>query len=411
MCGYDLVHQASLLNNPNFDADRNAYLQSAYKRTAGAKKTASSPLYVPVVFHIILDDASISQMDMSTLLGRINTQMDVLNQDYNRGNIDSSGIPAAFKPLYASANIKFALTGIDPSGNPTPGYEFIHTTKTGFDVLGSGAGSDAKHASTGGANAWDVTKYVNIWVVNTIPSSYLGLTVNKSNTVTGGYPANEMGIVLSYQAFGKRTFSTEYFLSPFDQGRTLTHEMGHYFELLHIWGDDGGACTGDDGLTDTPPQGNNSSGCPTFPKLDACSGTPPGVMFMNYMDYTDDICMHMFTQQQADRMYSMIDVGGENHELTTHHELLSVPEVSNIAQSISISPNPTSGNITITFEDINSDLHSIIIMNAIGQKIKDINITNHNISYSTSLSGFPAGMYFVECNFKDGKEIRKIILQ
>lgn len=108
MCGYDLVHQASLLNNPNFDADRNAYLQSAYKRTAGAKKTASSPLYVPVVFHIILDDASISQMDMSTLLGRINTQMDVLNQDYNRGNIDSSGIPAAFKPLYASANIKFA---------------------------------------------------------------------------------------------------------------------------------------------------------------------------------------------------------------------------------------------------------------------------------------------------------------
>jgi len=346
--------------------------------------------------------------------------MAVLNQDYNRGNPDSVNIPAAFKPLYTSVNIKFALTGQDPNGNPTPGYELINTTSTSFDIY-TGAGSAAKHASTGGADAWDVTKYINVWVVN-ISSGVIGLTVPPSYTAAGTYPTNEMGVLLSYSVFGRRSSSGEYFLpsgtgTPFDLGRTLTHEMGHYFELLHTWGDDGGLCPTDphgmdDGIADTPPQGTNTSGCPSGVVTDACSSTSPGIMYQNYLDYTDDACMHMFTVLQAAKMHANLEgPTGETYSLTTHHELLSVPGLNTATHNLLVAPNPTTGKITISFPQAENNLQSISIINTLGQKIKTI-VTNQTSNYyTTDISGMPAGVYFVVCDYTDGEEIRKILLQ
>jgi hypothetical protein len=416
-CGYEYVHKKALEYNPDFDKDRQQIISGLSKFSA-ARKTAGTPttLYVPIVFHIVLNSSQLTQLDPATITDRINTQIQVLNEDYDRGNADSVDIPTAFKQLYQSTNIKFALTHKDPSGNYTPGYEIVNTTSSGFDYTTQ----DAKHSSKGGADAWDVTKYINVWVINFSPATVIGLTVAPSYTISGGYATDEMGIQICYGTFGRRTSPGEYFLpygsgTPFDKGRTLSHEMGHFFEMIHVWGDDGGLCPGsggsDDGIPDTPPQADHTYGCPTYPLVDACSGAPNGIMFMNFMDYTDDACMHMFTRDQDSVMYSQLLPGGESYSLTTHHDLLEVPEnFSPTEIDFIVSPNPTSGNITVTFINKPYALQSIKVLNTLGQQVKYISATQSSV-YAIDLTSMAKGMYFVECNYATGKEVRKILLQ
>jgi len=132
--------------------------------------------------------------------------------------------------------------------------------------------------------------------------------------------------------------------------------------MIHIWGDDFGSCPNsggtDDGMADTPPQANYTYGCPTFPVTDGCSkSADTGIMFMNYMDYTNDACMYMFTNDQAKAMYAEVSPGGESYSLTQHPELLAVPDVPAISTSnLSIYPNPTTGKINLTFAPAPKDL-------------------------------------------------------
>ena len=105
-------------------------------------------------------------------------------------------------------------------------------------------------------------------------------------------------------------------LSPYNLGRTATHEIGHWLNLFHIWGDDGTACTGRDLVADTPNQGSENFGCPAFPHTDNCT-SGNGVMFMNYMDYTDDGCMNMFTAGQKTRMQALFVSGGSRFSIVS----------------------------------------------------------------------------------------------
>src|SRR5207253_634101 len=114
-----------------------------------------------------------------------------------------------------------------------------------------------------------------------------------------GGPASTDGVVVLYSSVGSiASPGTEL---HYNLGRSATHEIGHWLNLFHIWGDDNGSCNGSDQVSDTPNQGNNNFGCPSFPHTDNCA-SGNGVMFMNYMDYTDDDCMNMFTAGQKDRM-------------------------------------------------------------------------------------------------------------
>jgi hypothetical protein len=116
-------------------------------------------------------------------------------------------------------------------------------------------------------------------------------------------PAEGDGVVITTTAFG----TTGTAASPFHLGRTLTHEIGHWLNLFHIWGDDDGECTGSDQVDDTPNQGDANVQCPAFPQL-SCKNGPNGSMFMNYMDYSDDACMFMFTAGQVTRMEATLAV-------------------------------------------------------------------------------------------------------
>ena len=117
-----------------------------------------------------------------------------------------------------------------------------------------------------------------------------------------GGPAETDGVVILYTGFG----TTGTAAPPFDRGRTATHEIGHWLNLFHIWGDDGTGCNGTDEVGDTPNAAGPNFGCPAFPHV-TCSNGPDGDMFMNYMDYTDDTCMFMFTAGQVTRMQAALD--------------------------------------------------------------------------------------------------------
>lgn len=245
---------------------------------------------IPVVVHIVLPNPG-EITDEQVL-----NQLQSLNLDYISQNTDINSVPAAWQSLIGNAEIQFCLAMRTPDGDPTSGILRTATTRSSFSI--DGGGREVKHVATGGADAWDGSRYLNIWVCS-LTDNYLGVATPPGNI----FPADEDGVVVHYRAFG----NTGTAQPPFNLGRTLTHEIGHFFGLKHIWGDDGGTCNQDDGVEDTPLQGNQNYGCPTFPFTDACSNTAPGVMFMNYMDYVNDACMFLFTTGQTDRMRNALD--------------------------------------------------------------------------------------------------------
>jgi hypothetical protein len=251
-------------------------------------RISGAPVTIPVVVHIVLQNPT-SVSDSAVL-----SQIAVLDRDYGAANPDTAEIPPPFKPRLGDMQMSFCLARRDPSGNPSTGIVRVTTRQSQFSV--NNAASAVKYDSTGGSNAWNDSSYLNIWVCN-LESGYLGVT-----TPPGLYPDQEQGVVIQYTAFG-----TVGQLDPqYNLGRTTTHEIGHYFNLLHPWGAGDGSCSPGDYVDDTPPQYGPVYGCPAFPNLDQCSPDSPGVIFNDFMEYTDDDCMHLFTNGQVQRMQASL---------------------------------------------------------------------------------------------------------
>ncbi|WP_142686666.1 M43 family zinc metalloprotease [Chitinophaga polysaccharea] len=244
---------------------------------------------IPVVVHVVLDSPNIVTDE------QIISQLEVLNRDFCATNTDTTQVPNVWKSIIGNAQIKFCLAQRTPDNKATNGILRIKTEAgKRFDIYGN----DLKDDDKGGSTAWDSKSYLNIWVTS-MSNNVIGLATPPGN----GYPTEEEGVVIQYTAFG----TTGSVKGPYNLGRTTTHEIGHYFGLRHTWADDDGGCIEDDGIDDTPLESNYTFGCPDFPKLDSCSPNPPGIMFMNYMDYTDDACMCLFTTLQVDRMRFVLE--------------------------------------------------------------------------------------------------------
>jgi hypothetical protein len=448
-CGSDLVKASLIARDPSWEQRlqaQKASLQAIadnYKqrqKQAGARKTTSASA-VPVIFHYMVTAAQYAQIGGAAgIQQRIDSQVAVLNRDYNRENPDSVLIPSGWKPLYASVGIHFALAHTAPSGYGSTGYELLIIPDLPGGFFGASANySDAKHASTGGLDAWDVTKYLNIWVTNFADyPGLLGLTLSKSKTgPPPAFPVNEEGIVANYLTVGKRASPADIYYADhgdhFDLGRTLTHETGHFFEIWHTWGDDGGLCpwdtTGgsDDGLADTPPEGGPkyhayAYDVPGGTYRDSChfhtvEVQPYGCATLDFMNYTNDTAMQLFTPDQAAVMAAMVSDTGENYTLTQHSELLNWSPLTGIAQmpvdnSLTISPNPSAGLVYIIFDETKDELKQISVISILGRQMITVEPDGHNKNYySIDLSGLNKGIYFVRCNFASGSITRKILLQ
>lgn len=283
---------------------------------------------IPVVVHVVWNTAAENISD-----AQIQSQIAVLNADFRKLNADAANTPSAFAGLAADANIEFCLATVSPTGAATTGINRVQTTATSF-----GTNNTVKSSTSGGTNAWDRNKYLNIWVCD-ISGGILGYAQFPGGT------ASTDGVVIDYQYFGTIGTAT----APFNKGRTATHEVGHWLNLYHIWGDDGTGCTGSDLVSDTPNQADENYGCPTFPSV-SCSNGPNGDMFMNYMDYSDDACMFMFSTGQATRMQALFATGGTRASLLTSNGCGTVvaPNCGNVAGLTVSGISQTSANISWT---------------------------------------------------------------
>ncbi len=235
---------------------------------------------IPVVVHVLYNTPEQNISDQ-----QINSQIAVLNKDFSATNNDLNNVPGEFAGVVADIDIQFVLDRVIRK----------QTSRSSF-----GTNDAIKYDSQGGSNAVDTSKYLNIWVGN-IGGGVLGYA-----QFPGGNSATD-GVVISPQYFG----TTGYVAAPFDKGRTTTHEIGHWLNLRHIWGD--GRCNRDDFVADTPRSDRPNYGCPTYPTVH-CRSTD---MTMNYMDYSDDACMYMFTQGQKERMRALFTAGGVRESFVT----------------------------------------------------------------------------------------------
>ncbi|MBS1743161.1 MAG: zinc metalloprotease [Bacteroidetes bacterium] len=278
ICGTPEVLQRQLQEDPTL-ADRMAAIENFTSRfeqmaqNPSANRLVNGVIEIPVVVNVLYKTAAQNISD-----AQINSQITVLNNDYQALNADYSQTPSLFQSLRSgNTNIRFVLDKINRKS----------TTKSSWGT------NDAMKKAANGITPTSPTTKLNIWVCN-LSGGILGYA-----QFPGGSSATD-GVVIDDNAFG----TTGTVSSPYNKGRTATHEIGHWLNLRHIWGD---ASCGNDLVNDTPTQQTSNFGCPSFPHK-TCSNN--GDMSMNYMDYTDDACMYMFTLGQKTRMQAVFASGG-----------------------------------------------------------------------------------------------------
>lgn len=330
---------------------------------------------IPLVIHVIYANAAQNISD-----AQIKSQVDALNEDYRRQNADTVNTPSRFKPFAADIKIEFALATADPNGRPTTGIIRKQT------AVSSWANDDRiKYSSQGGDDAWNSQSYLNIWVGNLYPA--LGYS-----SIPGSSPDKD-GVVINYTVFGTINVA-----APYNLGRTTTHEIGHWLGLKHIWGD---TYCGDDLVDDTPKQGNFTPGCPnTF--RSSCDNGATGDMYMNYMDYTNDACMNLFTTGQKQRMWALFNDGGARNSILSSKGLntpwmaeLPVTQPIIVNTRFKFYPNPTNGDIVLNF-NYNTDWigKTISIVNVNGIVVSRIPINSKD--QKINIAWLNAGMYFIQ---------------
>lgn len=337
-----------------------------------------SLIRIPTVVHIIYRDSGTMLTDEDVFV-----QLDQINKDYRRLNEDRDSTPVVFKDLGADCRIEFCFASKDPDGNPTTGITRINT---GIEEIGL---SDRYYQSAfGGQDGWDPSHYLNIWVCEI---SEFGDIAGFASGPAQMMAAND-GVVLDYRYFG----SGQLAVAPYNRGRTLTHEIGHWLGLNHIWGSQPG-CDTDDGIEDTPRQFDRYRGCPDFPQL-SCGSSD---MFMNFMDLTDDACMNLFTEGQKEVI---------RNTLFTSRTLLRSSEacsqstsVKVAAKQISIAPNPATDYLELL--DVEQGKSWEISINDLNGQV----ILVHQSGSSMDVSRLQPGIYFMQIRFDQMLYVAKFL--
>lgn len=371
---------------------------------SGASYRLADPngiIIIPVVVHVLHRNEAVGT-GLNISLAQIQSQIDVLNEDFRRLNANRTNTPPAFTGVASDYNFEFRLACQDPNGNASNGVTRRFTNRSGFTYTSSGNGPNEnsigiKMTNTDGEDPWPTDRYLNIWVGN-FTDGTLGYATWPADFATN---PNVDGVVISTTAMGRTGNVT----APYDGGRTATHEVGHWLNLRHIWGD---ATCGDDFVADTPVQQDRNFGCPTFPLIAAnsaqrwfgprCNATDPSSMFMNYMDYTDDNCMNIFTNGQRLRGRAIFAAGGPRATFLDNYFRIQQPASTIICSGSLILFNPNCLAPTWTIVSgpatINSIGNNQVVINATGTGLVTLRATANNyiseINFNISFSGPPA---------------------
>ena len=312
---------------------------------------------IPVVVHVLYNNP-----DQNISDERIFSQIDVLNEDFNALNPNIISVPAEFQSVIGNVGISFCLLQENLNGESFSGINRVFTNVDQFQGF-----SDAiKKTNQGGVDAWDSENYLNIWVCD-LSGNTLGFA-----TMPGDVTPDLDGVVIDYEFFGVNSLSS----SQYNLGKTATHEIGHYLNLEHIFY---AGCSSWDNCSDTPAQSSPTYGCPDSVQT-SCQTND---MTMNYMDYTDDACMSMFTVCQANKMIDALvnlrpQLNGECSDSSFEESTFIAPLFY---------PNPASNLIRTSVSNELVSIYSIY-----GKKILTKYVDNSAVIDITQLS---SGPYFI----------------
>lgn len=376
-CHTDEVHAQMLEQNPELASSYAGFdsLALAFSNREVDIQMPRHVVEIPVVVHVLYFNEEQNISDR-----QIHSQIQALNRDFNMDTNDWASNPEPFRWLAENSGIRFVLADRDPEGNPSNG---IVRKQVGVRQIGT-TEKYYKNAR-GGSNPWPRAHYLNVWVGET-NDSILGFAI---------YPylpiGEKDGIFMNYKVFGTTGTATP----PFNDGRTMVHEVGHYFGLRHPWSNDDD-CDTDDYIDDTPRQLEPNYTCQSFPKF-SCPGEPNGDMYMNYMDYASDVCINMFTRRQVEYMHLVLST--VRSSLFDSPGLTGTKEV-NAPDLLSIYPNPASGFVTLEARESMSvellDIHGRIIRNlSLKAGQNRVEVANLN-----------SGVYFIRFN----NEVKRLVI-
>jgi hypothetical protein len=301
-CSTDIYHEHEMETNPKyreaFDANelQTAQFVANYDKSLKTRAVVT----IPVVFHVVYNTASQNVPESQIL-----AQLKVLNDDFRKLNADRVNVPSEFQGIAADVEVQFVMakrtpvTSISPISLPTNGIVRKPTGTISFTT-----DDKVKKSSTGGDDAWDATKYLNIWLCN-LGGGLLGYATFPSSSLSID------GVVCLYSSVPGGT------AAPYNLGRTATHEVGHWLNLYHTFqgGCSRNANNGGDLVSDTPAEKSSAFGCPTG--RNTCANIAGNDPTSNFMDYTDDNCMNFYSLGQKARTQSIFASGGARVSLLT----------------------------------------------------------------------------------------------
>ena len=350
----------------------------------GFFSSSRSSFRMHVVFHVFTFE---NQNPLAK--SQIFDQLDILNNDYQGHSVGIEAIPSEIRQFVGSPSISFCLASNDPDGRQTDGIIYYVTSDSDLaDINQSGMLRPIKHKSLGGANAWDTERYLNIW----ISSRNDGILADSSNPDDSG--TSDDGIVIETDVVGSYNGTNE----NFDRGKTLTHEVGHFLGLNHLWLDDSN-CDTDDQIADTPSQEGPYFGCPAHPQQ-SCGSMD---FIYNFMDFSDDICLRYFTNGQVTRMHEILQ--NERSSLSVNNCIGT--DVEDGFEDIIIAYRGP----TIIIRSMN-DLRlnsNFTLFDFSGRRISQSKISGNYI-YQLDVSDLPFGIYIVVLESSDKKIARKLLI-
>jgi len=392
-CGYDLILETSLERDPAVAERMDAVETFTATWIANQANRPARPrevVTIPIVVHVLYNEPHQNISDL-----QIYSQIGILNEDFRMRNENLGDIPDEFLPLTADVEFEFCLASVDPRGNITTGITRTETEEAcigDFSFITEAGVPRLFYAFLGGADAWDSRRYLNIWVAPTC-GAFLGFGFNPGQSVG----LEEDGVIIDTRYFGNVCNDGR----NHHLGRTTTHEIGHYFNLKHIWGSSG--CNEqDDFVQDTPPQENFHSGCPTHPAV-SCGSSD---MFMNFMDFTDDACISMFTKGQKERMHAALN--GPRSGLLTSNGCVFINQPSPDL-SITVFPNPVRDCIHIDYNANFSNSVDVLLYDASGKIVYQA-INNASNIRSIPADNLPVGIYYLHLTNGSTKVTEKILV-
>lgn len=381
-------------------------IQEAATRRMSSPVDVATVITIPVVVHVIHNETSVG-VNENIADAQVLSQITVLNQDYRR-MLDTPGYNT--HPAGADMEIQFVLAKVDPQGNPTNGIDRVYFNRSSWNET-------QVETIMKPQTSWNPSKYFNIWVCRFGGdlSDVLGYAQFPSQSGLGGLSSNEGpadtdGVIIDYRYFGSiEIYPQGTYGQTYNQGRTATHEIGHCFGLRHVDGDNTSCSVNatdsyQDYCPDTPAVKYLNYGCSYS---DSCPSAAGPDMIENYMDYTDDACMSIFTQNQKNRLMAVLQNSPRRASLTTSDVWQPLAAQSFSLPGMSVYPNPANDVLNIASGN-NITPDSYIIYNSLGQQVTSAKLTG-NTSSVINISSLTNGVYFIKLEKGDKASTLKFV--